>query len=71
MGSVKTADPVTRPVVVFGVPTVGVPATGVPTTALTGTVMTPVVVRTPLDTVMVNVSVVLGVAVWRWPLVGV
>ena len=59
-GSVNTADPVTTPVAFTGVPTVGLPATGVP--ADTDTVTTSSAVPTPLEAVMVNVSVVEPVA---------
>ena len=56
-------------VVVSGLPAVGVPATGVP--ALTATVTVWPVLLTPLDAVIVKVSVVDPVAFWRWAWVGV
>ena len=55
-GSVNAAVPVTTPVELAGSPTVGVPATGVP--GDTVTVTTCGAVFTPLEAVMVNMSVV-------------
>ena len=59
-GSVNAADPVTAPVALAGLPEVADPATGVP--AFTDTVTVCAVLFTPLEAVIVNVSVVLPVA---------
>ena len=61
--SVPRAVPPTTPVLRLGVPTVSDPATGVP--GSTGTEMVWVVLRTPLLTVTVTVSVVLTPAARR------
>lgn len=63
------AVPETTPVLALGALTVGDPAAGVP--GSTATVIVWVVVRTPFETVMVIVSVVVVVAERRWVVVGV
>ena len=65
----NAVEPLTPPERLTGAPLVKGPATGVP--ASTATVMTCSVVLTPLNTLMVKVSVVDPVAVWRWAWLGV
>ena len=64
-GSVNDIDPVIVPSALVGLPEAAVPATGVPAIQVPETVIVFVAVLTPLDAVIVNVSVVDPVAACR------
>jgi hypothetical protein len=64
-GSVNDIDPVIAPSTLVGLPDVAEPATGVPASHAPGTVIVFVAVFTPLDAMIVNVSVLDPVAACR------